>query len=263
MIIFTDLDGTLLDHSSYSFEAARPALDRIKASGIPLIFATSKTAAELAPLREATGIFQPAIVENGAGIHWPDDGDQDEDTRDYEHIREVVAELRHEGFAYRGFGDMTLEEICEITGLGPDAVNLARQRRYSEPGLFSGDPEQREAFARRLAGLGLTAVQGGRFLTLSHGASKASRVADLCGWWAREMRRERVTSLSLGDAENDIAMLQATDFGVIVANGAHEALRPLDGEEQGRIIRTTQEGPHGWNDAVLDFIERHHEGQQV
>jgi hypothetical protein len=61
--------------------------------------------------------------------------------------------------------------------------------------------------------------------------------------------------LSLGDAENDIAMLQTTDFGVIVANGAHPPLKHLDGEEQGRIIRTTREGPEGWNEAVLDFIQ--------
>jgi mannosyl-3-phosphoglycerate phosphatase len=111
--------------------------------------------------------------------------------------------------------------------------------------------------------MGLTAVQGGRFLTISRGASKASRIADLCGWWARETRSERVLSLSLGDAENDIAMLQTTDFGVIVANGAHPPLKHLDGEEQGRIIRTTREGPEGWNEAVLDFIQRHHEGQQA
>ncbi len=261
MIIFTDLDGTLLDHASYSFEAARPALERIKASGIPLIFATSKTAAELAPLREATGIFRPAIVENGAGIDWPGDGGEDEDRQDYEHIREVISALRIEGFSFRGFGDMPPREIEDLTGLDTDAVGLARRRNYSEPGIFSGSEDERQAFERRLSGLGLTAVQGGRFLTISRGASKASRIADLCGWWARETRSEGVLSLSLGDAENDIAMLQTTDFGVIVANGAHPPLKHLDGEEQGRIIRTTREGPEGWNEAVLDFIQRHHEGQ--
>lgn len=263
MIIFTDLDGTLLDHASYSFEAARPALERIKASGIALIFATSKTAAELAPLREATGIYQPAIVENGAGIDWPDDGSEEEDGQDHAHIREIVAGLQHEGFSFRGFGDMAAEEIAGLTGLDGDAIALARRRHYSEPGIFSGSDDERQAFERRLAGMGLTAVQGGRFLTISRGASKASRIADLCGWWARETRRERVLSLSLGDAENDIAMLQTTDYGVIVANGAHPPLKHLDGEEQGRIIRTEREGPEGWNDAVLDFIKRHHEGQQA
>ena len=69
MIVFSDLDGTLLDHETYSFEPARPALDRLKREGHVLVLASSKTAAEIAPLRDAMGFSHcPAIVENGAGI---------------------------------------------------------------------------------------------------------------------------------------------------------------------------------------------------
>ena len=42
-VIFTDLDGTLLDHETYSWEAARPALDRSEAARHPWILVTSKT----------------------------------------------------------------------------------------------------------------------------------------------------------------------------------------------------------------------------
>lgn len=34
-LVFTDLDGTLLDHDTYSWEAARPALDRLKRQQVP------------------------------------------------------------------------------------------------------------------------------------------------------------------------------------------------------------------------------------
>ena len=68
----TDLDGTLLDHETYWFDAALPALEAVKAQNIPLILASSKTTAEIAPLQKAIGIEYPAIVENGAGIYWPD-----------------------------------------------------------------------------------------------------------------------------------------------------------------------------------------------
>ena len=30
LVVFTDLDGTLLDHDDYSFEAARPALAQLE-----------------------------------------------------------------------------------------------------------------------------------------------------------------------------------------------------------------------------------------
>ncbi|MGA0327631.1 MAG: hypothetical protein ACO3OK_11595, partial [Limisphaerales bacterium] len=41
-VVVTDLDGSLLDHHTYSFEAALPALSVLKEEGIPLILNTSK-----------------------------------------------------------------------------------------------------------------------------------------------------------------------------------------------------------------------------
>ena len=34
-IVFTDLDGTLLDGKTYSWESARPALEQLRCRGIP------------------------------------------------------------------------------------------------------------------------------------------------------------------------------------------------------------------------------------
>jgi hypothetical protein len=53
-VVFSDLDGTLLDHETYSFDAARPGLDALKSRGIPLILASSKTRAEMQDLGTAT-----------------------------------------------------------------------------------------------------------------------------------------------------------------------------------------------------------------
>ncbi|CAI2531932.1 Putative mannosyl-3-phosphoglycerate phosphatase [Serratia ficaria] len=72
LLIFTDLDGSLLDHDSYSWRAAQPWLDRLAAAQTPLIIATSKTAAEVAPLRQRLGLQQqPFIAENGAQTVFP------------------------------------------------------------------------------------------------------------------------------------------------------------------------------------------------
>ena len=61
-------------------------------------------------------------------------------------------------------------------------------------------------------------------------------------------------TLALGDAPNDIEMIEAADFGVIVANPAHEPLAELQGEALGRIRRTRAIGPAGWNEAVLAIL---------
>lgn len=45
-ILFTDLDGTLLDHESYEWKEAKPALDLCKERRVPIILVSSKTRAE-------------------------------------------------------------------------------------------------------------------------------------------------------------------------------------------------------------------------
>src|SRR4030042_1090542 len=72
ILVFTDLDGTLLDHRNYSFEPARPALRLLRESGIPLIICTSKTRAEVEEIRAALGNTDPFVVENGGAVFVPE-----------------------------------------------------------------------------------------------------------------------------------------------------------------------------------------------
>ncbi len=67
-IIFTDLDGTLLDHDTYAWKEAEPALDLCKTLKVPVILASSKTRAEMETIRREMSISDPFIAENGGGI---------------------------------------------------------------------------------------------------------------------------------------------------------------------------------------------------
>lgn len=245
----SDLDGTLLDHESYSWDAARPALALLKSRGIPLILATSKTAAEVAELHAALDLSDlPAIVENGAGLYRP--GQSGYEDKSYARIRAALDALPAELRApYRGFGDMDAAEVARITGLPPERAALARQRMHSEPGLWSGDDDGKAAFLRALKAQGVHARDGGRFLTLSLGRTKADGLAAL----RDEFRPEVV--IALGDAPNDIDLLQAADIGVIVRNDHGPGIGPLPGEAEGTIRRTEQAGPEGWNAAVLEIVD--------
>lgn len=249
MIVFTDLDGTLLDHETYALEAARPALAECARRAIPVVPATSKTAAEIIPVMQDAGLSGPAIVENGAGIAWP--GEETGDRSQWQAIRRALDDLPEDLHAlFQGFGDWTLAEVSARTGLAPDAARRAMNRRFSEPGDFLGTADQEEAFKAALAASGISAVRGGRFLTLSIGNTKASRMPEIM-----DILKVDGPVVALGDAPNDIAMLLAADIGVIVANPQHEALPPLEGEADGRIRRTSLPGPAGWNEAVLSIIE--------
>ncbi|TCP62828.1 mannosyl-3-phosphoglycerate phosphatase [Rhodovulum bhavnagarense] len=246
LLIFTDLDGTLLDHDTYSHAPARPALDRLRAAAIPVILASSKTAAEIAPLRCELGLCAfPAIVENGAGILEPGRAEPPQGGGRYAELRaaldRVPAALRAQ---YRGFGDWDVAEIARRTGLPETHAARAARRQHSEPGLWSGDDTGKAAFVAALRAQGVTAREGGRFLTLSFGGTKAGRMAEIAA------RHRTPFIVALGDAANDAEMLEQADMGFVIANPAHPPLPMLRGEPHGHIHRIDTPGPKGWNAAI-------------
>ncbi len=255
ILVFTDLDGTLLDHETYSFEAARPALEALKRRGIPLILASSKTQAEMQSLSHALNIDLPLIVENGGGIaNLPG---KSASAPCYSKIRSVLDAMpRNIRAAYSGFGDWTVEEIAQRTGLSEDASALAATRQFSEPGIWSGSVSEFESFKAYLAEGGFKVVRGGRFDTIMGQTSKADAMQRLKEHY-EALSGETVTTVALGDAPNDVSMLEAADHGFIVTNHAHTPLPELDGERDGRISRTLLPGPSGWNRAILDYLNEH------
>lgn len=249
IIVFSDLDGTLLDHDTYDFSPALPAIAALKRCGGLLVLASSKTAAEMQPLHRALDLgTAPMIVENGAACVSPDPatpplGQPAALDRDYRAIRRVLAELKA---PFRGFGDMTPEEIAQRTGLSPEAAQDAAQRQFSEPGIWQGDAQQREAFIAALARHGLQARQGGRFLTLSFGATKADQMKEVIS------RLGPARTITLGDAPNDVEMLALADQGVVVRNDHGPALPAFQSARP--PIFTQLSGPAGWNAAVEQIL---------
>ena len=249
LVVFSDLDGTLLDHVTYDWGPARPALAELARIGAPVVLSSSKTAAEIIPLQTQMGLTgHLAICENGCGLIG---AGQAAGTGRHAALRLELDRLPpalRQGF--RGFTDMDLSEVMDLTGLSRDDAERAKVRDFSEPGLWLGDEAGRLAFLDALQMRGLRARQGGRFLTLSFGGTKADRMAEVIAHY----RPER--TIALGDAPNDIEMLEAADIGVIVHNPHHSPLPRLHGEDTGRIIRTDRPGPTGWNKAVLALLDR-------
>lgn len=250
LIVFSDLDGTLLDHDTYSWEAAREALDRMKALGLPLVLASSKTAAEIAALRTELGFdHAPAIVENGAGLLAAGAAAGD-DVSDHTAIRSALDKLPNELRAnYEGFSDWSVETVAEKTGLPLAQARLAARRQFSEPGLWRGTATELARFEAALKEYGISARQGGRYLTLSFGATKADQMASIVAAYPSHPQ-----TMALGDAPNDVEMISAADYGIVVRNTHGPGIPALPGEADGRVIRTEEPGPTGWNRAVLARI---------
>lgn len=249
LLVFTDLDGTLLDHDSYSHAPAGPALQALREIGAGVVLATSKTAAEVAPLRRELGLTDwPAIVENGAGL-LEAGAEADADDRAYRNIRRALKTLPQAVGAFEGFGDMSDAGVARLTGLPLAQAALARQRAFSEPGQWTGTPGGLEAFLAAARARGLQARRGGRFLTFSHGQTKADQMAALIA------RHDPGLTLALGDAPNDIEMLETAARGIIIPNPHSRPLPRLAGESAGRVTRAEKPGPEGWNTAVLALVQ--------
>jgi mannosyl-3-phosphoglycerate phosphatase len=256
-IVFTDLDGTLLDADSYDWSPARPALARLHQAGIPLVPASSKTLAELHSLRLEIGLDGPLIGENGCALWLPADwtGDRAGIERSgpgYEEIRAVLAQLRAAGFAFRGFADLSVEEVSAATGLAPAAARLAMRREASEPLRWLGDDSALQAFGHALAGHGLRLLPGGRFLHVMGGCDKATAMRRLCAAYALRQGRA-VRCIALGDSPNDAEMLAAADVPIIVRRPDGSAL-PLP--VRADAVVSEAPGPEGWNQALSGVLER-------
>jgi mannosyl-3-phosphoglycerate phosphatase len=250
-VIFTDLDGTLLDHDTYSYAPASDALEKLRETKTPLILASSKTAAEIAPLRHELGFDAfPAIVENGAGILAANISAADNNS-DYVEIVKIINQapsaLRTN---YTGFSDWSAEDVSQQTSLTIEGATLAKQREYSEPGLWSGSEEALAEFIEYLSKNGLRAQQGGRFLTISFGAGKVDRMNEIVD--QLQNNGTSLTTVALGDAPNDKQMLEHADIGFVMKNKTNQNL--FMPNKPDHITYSTDPGPKGWNMCVLSLF---------
>lgn len=262
-LVVTDLDGSLLDHHSYDFSPAAPWLARLKQMGVPVIPVTSKTRAELIPLREALGLTAtPFIAENGAVIGLPpgwcharlDRPGSGPDGVVIKHpgvdigfIRARLKVWRERlGIRFTRMGEMSVAEVMELTGLDAVRARDARQREGSEPLLWQDSEAALETFRTALEGDGLQLTQGGRFWhVMGRSADKGSAVEWLVKRFTA-LRGRAPLSLGLGDGPNDITMLEAVDQAVVI-RGCHDlAVEPSNAS----IYRTDATGPTGWAEGV-------------
>jgi mannosyl-3-phosphoglycerate phosphatase len=257
LILFTDLDGTLLDHHTYTWEPARPALARIRQAGIPLILNSSKTAAEIQVLRNELDNRDPYIVENGAAVVIPANtfADSREQVINFGASRSVVLSvlnrLRAAGARFRGFEDMTAEELADETGLDIAAASRAKQRYGTEPLLWLGSDDELEQFQARLAGEKLRLVKGGRFWHAMGVFDKADGARFLLRKYQERYTGEELVAIALGDSPNDQRLLESADIAVVIRGvNSDEVQLPSSSHP----VRSLRPGPEGWNDCVLNLL---------
>ncbi|HWQ03018.1 MAG TPA: HAD-IIB family hydrolase [Candidatus Nitrosotenuis sp.] len=270
LILFTDLDSTLLDHHTYSWRAAEDALAELRRRKVPLVFCTSKTRAEVEFLRRKMNNEHPFITENGGGVFIPHgyfrhriEAAKTVKTyhcialaRPYEEISAALDDLaRDAGVEVVGFHHLRPKEVAENCGLPVPQAELAKLRDFDEPFFFAGSTPVAEARFEALAReRRFDLTRGSRFWHLHAGSDKGRAVRELMNHFRQSRRGERLRSIGLGDALNDLPMLTAVDKAILVQrhDGSYDQSVV---EKIPRITLAGAPGPEGWNRAVLELLE--------
>lgn len=268
ILIFTDLDGSLLDHYSYSFEPATTLLQQLHKRSFPIIFNTSKTRAELIELRRNLANSDPFIVENGAAVYIPADTELTGITdlsfsEDYfckpfslsrrhwlDQIKQLPSDLQSK---FHGFSDFSVEELASATGLSEQNAERALAREYNEPGTWAGTQTEKNLFIKKLNTAGAVILAGGRFLHIGGKTDKGAAMNWLVELYRKQFPEKQIISLALGDSNNDLDMLEQAERSVVIKSPVHPYPK-LKKTQQ--VYYTVNQGPDGWVEGLNHHLQQ-------
>lgn len=265
LVIFTDLDGTLLDRDTYSIEAAKPALQLIRLKGIPLILSSSKTRAEIEHYRKKLENDHPFISENGGSVFVPKDYfsfplPYDCELEEYfvlelgtfyPQIIEILNSIEKEtGIPMKGFSDLSEEELASLCGLSLEEAAFAKKREYDEPFIVEGGTREIEIVKKKIRMMGMNYAWGGRFHHILGKNDKGKAVEILKELYENEFFP--ISTVGIGDSLNDLPMLSLVDHPIFLRGDGDLSLGVSS--QVKNLIVWEGTGPQAWNEAILNVL---------
>ena len=265
-VIFTDLDGTLLDYYTYSCEVVMPLVTRLKRAGIEIVLCSSKTRAEIEMYRKRLGLDTPFIVENGGAIfidrgYFPFPYGHHRAIGNYRvielgiaygEVRRILEGVRRENsLSFRGFGDMDDAQVAALTGLDMASAGRARRREYGETLDLGGSERDIKHILDSIKDAGLNWSRGSRLYSVAGGSDKGIAVRVVTGLYNKKLGK--IKTIGVGDSPNDEPMLAEVDFPVLVQKpgGCWENI------ELPNLYRVEGVGPKGWVEAIKNLTGIH------
>lgn len=268
-VVFTDIDGTLIDIFTGQFDATRALVKKLIESKIPLILCSSKTKAEQELIMEEAELSEPFIVENGGAIFLPlsyFDGTLNFKARKIDNYQVIelgkpaaivmskLKELRENyDLDFTAASEMSIDELCKIALMEKEAALRMIQREYGET-IVEINNRDFDKFVTKVEDIGLKVISGGRFMDVTGGNNKGTAVKVLIDLFKYKYKN-KVVFFGIGDSPNDESMLQLVDFPMLVQR--------TDGTWQSshieRIMRLKGVGPEGWKLAfneIMNYFKR-------
>ncbi len=254
LILFTDLDGCLLNKHDYDWSPAASTLKTLRQRQIPVVMNSSKTVPEMSQLSDELGLAGSTFIsENGSVIRWGrEPGSQEGEIEivgaSRDRILTVLGNLKAQ-FRFRSFVDLGLVGVIKATQLSGDKAQMALDRRGTEPLLWDDTEAHRVEFERALHGHQLTLTKGGRFW---HVAGQTSKGKGMLAVAKRLFGSKPGTIAAIGDSPIDQSMLDLANvpIGIPTSAGLGVKVVPPHG------IVASQQGAAGWAEAVEQLLAR-------
>jgi mannosyl-3-phosphoglycerate phosphatase len=272
-LIFSALEGALVDPRTDSFAGAEEALSELERRKIAFVLLTTRTREEIDPIRRKIGHNHPFVTENGGGIFFPDGYFSLKipgavrtarylsvaQGQPYAEVCEALDEIAKEAaVGVAGFHHMSLREIADNTGLRPRSAELARAREFDEPFYFTSADENAIArFVEAAHERGFDTRRGSTFWHLSSKCDPARAVRTLSQLF-REATHIKLRLVGIGGGQVDLSWLRAVDHAILLPDSGEPGKSSEDSPENPSRTRTIvmgdAPGAVGWNRAILDII---------
>ncbi|TWT55064.1 putative mannosyl-3-phosphoglycerate phosphatase [Rubripirellula amarantea] len=270
LIIFTDLDGCLLNKHDYDWSAAAATLSRLRELSVPVIMNSSKTVPEMTQLATELNLNEQTFIsENGSVIRWGIDSGESSGTSEVigvprDQILTVLRQLKP-NFSFRSFVDLGLDGVIAETQLPRDQASMALQRQGTEPLLWDDTEERRLDFEAAIQDHHLTLTRGGRFWHVAGHASKGKAMQRVAQQWAVQnipaldiassgdgQNNAQTVTAAIGDSPIDQSMLDVADVPIGIPTKAGLGVNI----DLNRGIVATKQGAEGWSQAVSELLLR-------
>lgn len=266
-LVITDLDGTLLNHQSYAYDASLTAITDLQDNNIPVIINTSKTYDETVAIRQTLGLSDPFVVENGSCLFLPKSqftAPLDAELRDdywavvlgvrQQKITDILKNIEVTDEQCIRLSQCSVKQAVALTGLNEAQAEQAISREFSEPLIWKADEAALSVFQQQLEAHGLTTLQGGRFLHVIGDCDKGVASTRLIEYYDNSVTSKNTRIIALGDSANDAAMLTVADISIIVNSPSNHQLSKLVSAD----IQTESAAPEGWREAISMVQKRLH-----
>ena len=251
VIIFTDLDGTLLNRDTFKFDEIKDYIKNLIDNGVIIIPNTSKTEKEIEEFIKELGKELPFISENGSSIHglnlinanFPNKIIL---SRDKEELIKIFDSKVPDNLKAKCkfISEMNSKQQNNIFGLQGNNLKNALNRKYTIPFLFEGDNLEKNKLLKILKSSSLTMQEGGRVLNLGDKTDKVKSMNQVLKIYRKVENKIKV--IGVGDNFNDLDMLRNCDIPCLVFNDQFKQ----DQININNLIFSNKPSPEGWADVI-------------